>query len=441
MMVSQRATRLVAESPAIAIAHFRAQADPYHPERNPDGCINLGTAENRLVWDLLEPRLTVPRPVRAEDTHYAPLHGSAALRTTIAAFLARCWRTAVDPENLVVVSGVTSALDVVASALCDPGDAIIVPTPYYSAFDVDLVGRSGARLIRAPREGAGGFRLDAAVIDRALEGARRDGVIVRAVALTSPDNPVGHVYPARVLREVREVARRYDVDLIVDEIYANSVFGPEPFVAALDPAVCADADRTPAERTHVVWGFAKDFGLSGLKLGVLHTSHPAVRAAARALAYFTPVSTDTQLVARELLADEHWVDGFTAEHRRRLARSYDRAAQLLTEWGIPHVPASAGFSVWVDLGGWLEILTFAAEQALWREIWRLTRVNILPGGVFGCPDPGWFRICHTTDPAVVREGITRLGRQLGSIGTTSFPRPGARSTYRARRMSSGSTHA
>lgn len=440
-MVSQRAARLAAESPAIATAHFRAQADPYHPERNPDGCINLGTAENRLVWDLLEPRLTAPRPVRAEDVHYAPLHGTAALRTTIAAFLARCWGTAVDPENLVVVSGVTGALDVIASALCDPGDAIIVPAPYYSAFDVDLVGRSGARLIRAPRDGAGGFELDAAVIDRVLEGARRDGVIVRAVALTSPDNPVGHVYPARTLREVGEVARRHDVDLIVDEIYANSVFGPEPFVGVLDPAVCADTDGTRAERTHVVWGFAKDFGLSGLKIGVLHTGHPEVRAAARALAYFAPVSTDTQLLARELLADEDWVEEFTAEHRRRLGRSYDRAAGLLTEWGIPHVPASAGFSVWTDLSGWLDSLTLAAEHALWRDIWEATRVNILPGAVFGCPGPGWFRICHTTDPAVVSDGITRLGRHLSSIDRTSLPRPGARSADGARHMRIGSTHA
>lgn len=420
-MVSQHAARLAAHSPAIATAHFQAQADPYHPERNPGGYLNLGTAESRLAWDLLEPRLAAARPVRAQDTHYAPLHGSAELRETIAAFLARCWRTAVDPENLVVVSGVTSALDVIASALCDPGDALVVPAPYYSAFEVNLVGRSGARLIPAPRESAGGFQLDTAVIDRALEDARRDGVIVRAVVLASPDNPVGHVYPARTLREVREVAQRYDVDLIVDEIYAHSVFGPEPFVAALDPTVRADA-----ERTHVVWGFAKDFGLSGFKLGVLHTSHPEVRGAARALAYFAPVSTDTQLVLRELLADEAWVDGFLAEHRRRLGRSYDQAARLLTEWGIPYVPASGGFSVWVDLGGWLKTLTFAAEQALWRDVWEATRVSILPGGVFACADPGWFRLCHTTDPVLVREAITRLGRHLRSI---SFPRRGAGTTH------------
>lgn len=96
--------------------------------------------------------------------------------------------------------------------------------------------------------------------------------------------------------------------------------------------------------------------------------------------------------------------------RRRLPSHHHRALS-----GILQVPASAGFSVWADLSSWLAVPTFAAEQALWRAIWKLTRVNILPGAAFGCPQPGWFRLCHATDRAVVREGITRIGRQLASL--------------------------
>lgn len=87
-----------------------------------------------------------------------------------------------------------------------------------------------------------------------------------------------------------------------------------------------------------------------------------------------------------------------------------RAARLAAE-----APAGAGFSVWADLGGWLAAAAFTDEQALWRYLWEATRVNILPGGTFGCPGPGWFRLCHATDPALVREGITRLGRQLAAL--------------------------
>ena len=179
-----------------------------------------------------------------------------------------------------------------------------------------------------------------------------------------------------------------------------------------------------ADRTHVVWGFAKDFGLSGLKVGVLHTSHPEIRSAARALAYFAPVSTDTQLVLREMLASHGWVANYLPEHRRRLGDSYHRAGELLAEQGIPHVPAGAGFSVWADLRDRLAAGSFTAEQALWWHIWEAARVNILPGGAFGCPEPGWFRICHTVDPVVVRAGITRLGECLSAVGPVGGLRAG-----------------
>jgi 1-aminocyclopropane-1-carboxylate synthase 1/2/6 len=84
-MVSRAAARLAADPPAIATAHFLAEADPYHPSANPDGYINLGTAESRLMWDLLEPVLIAPRSIHPSDIRYGPLYGTETLRTAIAA--------------------------------------------------------------------------------------------------------------------------------------------------------------------------------------------------------------------------------------------------------------------------------------------------------------------------------------------------------------------
>jgi hypothetical protein len=90
-------------------------------------------------------------------------------------------------------------------------------------------------------------------------------------------------------------------------------------------------------------------------------------------------------------------DGFIAENRRRLRMSHVSASRRLAEQGIPHIAVGAGFSLWIDLGGWLPTRTFPAEEALWRRILRDARVNILPGKAFGCAEPGWFRLCHATD--------------------------------------------
>lgn len=408
MSVSRQASRLVGAAPAIAAAHFRAEADPYDPLTNLSGYFNLGTAENRMVWDLVEPWLAGPRSVRAADTRYAPLHGSSGLRTAIAGLLSGGSRVTLDPDDLIVVSGATAALDMVATALCDPGDAIVVPAPYYGAFDTDLCGRSGARLIGAPLDPADGFRLRGETIERALSSARRAGANVRAIAMTSPYNPVGHVYDARTLAEVLAVAADHDVDVIVDEVYAHSVFGSTPFVSLLDPAVSGAA----SDRVHVIWGFAKDFGLPGLKVGVLHTRDRQIAAAARALAYFAPISTDTQALLTTMLDDLAWVQRFLAISRDRLAESYARAAATLDACGIDYLPAAAGFSIWVDLRAWIADATADAERDLWRMIFDTARVNILPGAAFASPEAGWFRLCHTTDPAIVREAIERTARLL-----------------------------
>jgi aspartate/methionine/tyrosine aminotransferase len=418
-MVSRAAVRLAADTPAIAAAHFRAEADPYHPATNPDGYVNLGTAENRLMWDLLAPQLSAPRNLAATDVHYGPLHGMAELRAAVAALLGQTWRTPVDGEDLVVVSGATAALDIAATVLCDPGEVIVVPAPYYSALDVDLVGRSGARLVPVPMATAGGFPLDPAELDRALGGLRRDNVLVRAVAVTSPSNPQGHLHASGALAELLRVAWAHDVDVIADEIYAHSVFGHGRFVSVRDPDVLARVPEIDSDRVHVVWGFAKDFALSGLKVGVLHTSGAQTRAAARALAYFCPTSTDTQAVLRDLLADTAWVAHFLAQGKIRLAASYRNATALLNRHGIGYVPAAAGFSVWVDLRDHLAEGSFAAEHALWHRIFGTAKLNILPGRFFSSPQPGWFRLCHAVDPAVVRDGIGRLGAVLAHSRRTA----------------------
>lgn len=399
-MTSRAAARLAAGAPVIATAHFEAEADPFHPVDNPSGHVNLGTAENRLLEDVLQPLLTARRlPV---DTRYGLPHGAAELRAAVARLLGGTWRTPVDPDDLVITAGATAALDIAATVTCDPGDVIVVPAPYYSAFAGDLTDRSGARLVPAPMSPDTGFALDVDVIDRTVRDLRRQGSTVRAVALSSPTNPHGAVHPAAVLRDLLSVAAEHDLDVISDEIHAHCVFGPEPFVGLLDPDVLGPH----ADRVHVVWGFAKDFGLSGLKVGLLRPARPT-RDAARALAYFATVSTDTQALLCDLLSDQGRVAALLAENGRRLGESHAHASALLTAHGIRHVPASAGLSLWLDLRDRLDEPTFAAEDRLWRRT-RAARVNVLPGSAFGAPGPGWFRLCHAVPADLVTTGIDRL---------------------------------
>jgi aspartate/methionine/tyrosine aminotransferase len=409
MTLSARAQRLLSEPSPLVVAHFEAVADPYHPVRNPTGYVNLGTAQNHLLWDLLEPVLCAPRPMVASDVHYHPLYGTASLREAVARFLGRVHDTAIDPEDLVVVSGVSAALDILAYALCDPGDGIAVPVPYYNGLDADYTGRSACRVVPVRSSSADGFALHVDSLEAAVRSA---GVRVRAVTLVSPNNPLGTVYSAETLAEVARFAAHHGLALITDEIYTCSVFGDTAFSSALT----LPGDILPPEQVHTAWGFGKDFALSGLRVGVLHTRHPGVRAAARELAYLATVSTDTQALLCRLLNDPEWTDGLLAENRKRLAESYQMTSELLRGKGITHIDAEAGLFVWMDLRQWLAEATAEAEHALWQTIFRQGRVSISPGTVFHCEEPGWFRLCHAVGETDLREGITRIGKTLRSAG-------------------------
>lgn len=403
--LSARARRLVGSPSKLVLAHVEASSDPYDAQRNPGGYVNLGTAENHLVFDLLEPRLAAARQVDAMDTHYGPLHGTAEMRDTTARLLTSVAGVTVDPEHLALLSGASAGLDALAYALCDEGEAVVVPSPYYGGFDVDFTARARVQLIPAPLDPASGFALDPTVIRRAVEDARTGGTVVRAVALISPHNPTGRVHSAAAIAECVHLTRELGVHLIVDEIYAMSLFGGHSDVQF---ASALRHDRPEEDHVHVMWGYAKDFALSGFKVGVVHSRHPDVLSAVIAQAYLSPVSTDVQRTLVGMLADQAWVADFVAENQRRLAASHAHAVTELERIGITTVGAQAGVFAWLDLSRFLTEPTRDAEAALWRRLFDEGRVNLAPGLAFHCAEPGWFRMTHSVPPGLVTEAVDRM---------------------------------
>lgn len=402
--VSRRAARLSAAPSPLVVAHFACAADPFDAQSNPGGYVNLGTAENFLLWDVVGPRLATYAP-REKDVHYDTLHGTAALREGLARLMTSTSGVPVEAGRLAVVSGASAALDILATALCEAGEAMVVPAPYYPGFRVDVAGRADVRLVPAPLSSADGFALSPKAVEAALARARAEGVRVKAVLLTSPVNPLGRTHAPEVLAAIVDLARREDLDLVVDEVYAGSVFGSRPFLSAL-----ALRDRWPG-RVHVVYSLAKDLGLSGLKVGILHTDDDEVLAAAHELASLAPVSTGTQAMLAHALADAAWVGTLAAENRKRLAKAYRDLMMWLGQSEIANIPADAGVFVWLDLRRSLSAPTWEAERALAARI-LAAKVNLSPGEAFGCPEPGFFRLCYAQRPEVVREGVARLARAL-----------------------------
>ena len=372
-------------------------SDPFDPDTNPGGYVNLGTAENRIVFDLVAPLLSRAQEICETDTHYNELHGATFFREAIARFLSSRAGRPIDAENLAVASGASAVLENLAFVLCDPGEAILMPAPYYSGFDHDLALRSEAVLRHVPLRGPD-FRLTAEDIARVYEQAVSEGIRVKAILLNSPQNPLGHVYGRGLIEDVLAFAEQEGLHVVLDEIYAESLMPGISHFSALGLV---------SDLVHVVYGFAKDFGLSGYKVGVLHSESREVMRAVQDSTYFYSVSMQTQRTLANLLADRE-LDHFLEASRQRLAAACREAAMKLTASGIPFLSVSGGIVMWLDLRAFLSRASFEAERDLFEDLFEHARLNISPGQVFHCSEPGWFRLCFTVPRLHLREGLRRL---------------------------------
>lgn len=408
--LSRRGQRLI-DSPPLApyiVEHFARAPGGWDAVERPDGYVALCIAENKRQAEALVRLLArYGDDVPARVLGYDAMIGNLELRQNLAAFMSRSFlgRT-VSAEELAVVAGAGSVLELLFHAIADPGDGVLVPTPSYAGFWSDLETRDALSIIPVHCRPEDDFALTPARLDAAIDAQSRP---VRALLYTNPDNPLGRVASRETLLEILEWAERRGIHLVFDEVYALSVFGSRAFVsgASLRPSL--------GEHIHVVWAFSKDFGASGLRCGVLVSQSAAVLAAVDQLAYWSACSGHTQYLLSRFVADAEAVDGYIAEMRRDLAQTYAAVVTALDAAAIPHVPAEAAFFVVCDLRGYLDEPTRAAERRLWQRLLDEGNVNLTPGEACRIAEPGFFRLCYAGVPLpAVRIAIARIAQVLGA---------------------------
>jgi aspartate/methionine/tyrosine aminotransferase len=388
-------------------AHFERSDDTWDAATNPDGYIGMCIAENKLVWDLLEPKLTAARQVPRTALEYDTMIGSDRFRRQLAEFLGRTlYRREVSAEHVAVLNGAGSVLELLFYAIADPGDGVLVPTPSYTGFWADLETRNELTIVPVHTSSADGFRLSTKQLEAVYSSTRRP---IRALLFTSPSNPLGLVYSIAELQEVWAWAEAKGIHVVFDELFALSVFGPNTFASA------ASLRPSLGQRTHMVWAASKDLAASGLRCGVLVTENEDVMVAVDGLAYWASVSGDTQHLIGEMVSDADWIDGFVAENRRRLGHAYSNITASLDDAGIRYLAAEAGFFFLIDVRAFLESVTWEAEDALWRRLLEEANVNLSPGSACRIGEPGFMRVVFPcVAPEAAATGVARMARVLGA---------------------------
>ena len=231
--------------------------------------------------------------------------------------------------------------------------------------------------------------------------------------ITNPNNPLGVIYEGDIIRNAIQWARKRKLHTIMDEIYALSGHMRNGLNFQ---SVVRILENNLGDDVHMVWSLSKDFGSSGLRLGMVYSQNELFLRGLANFNIFSGVSNPMQMLISELLTDDQFVDLYLDESRHRLRQSYQICVQKLEEMVLPFVHAEAAMFVYVDFSSLLPVKTMEWEAKLSQLFVEHARLILTPGESMRERMPGMFRICYAwVEPEVLRVGMERLSRIVAKI--------------------------
>ncbi|KAK1559098.1 hypothetical protein Q3G72_010705 [Acer saccharum] len=394
--------------------------NPFHRTQNPEGVIQMGLAENQLCFDIIKewisknPSASICTAEGVDEfkdiANFQDYHGLPEFRKAVAKFMskARGGRVTFDPQRVVMAGGATGANELITFCIADPGDAFLVPSPYYPAFDRDLGWRTGVKIVPVNCYSSNNFQITREALEEAYKKAREANINVKGLIITNPSNPLGTTLHRDTLESLVSFVNENNIHLVVDEIYAATVFNSPKFVSITEVIENMDSNIN-RDNVHVIYSLSKDMGLPGFRVGIVYSYNDTVVECGRKMSSFGLISSQTQYLLASMLNDDEFVDNFLAESSKRLAKRYQTFTKGLEKVGIKCLKSNAGLFFWMNLGHLLKEQTLEGEMMLWRMIINDVKLNVSPGSSFQCTEPGWFRVCFANmDDETVQVALNRI---------------------------------
>jgi aspartate aminotransferase len=332
---------------------------------------------------------------------YSPAPGLPELREAIAVKTMRDSGYEVAASQVIVTAGGKHAVYEAFAALLDPGDEVLLPTPYWTTYP-EAIALAGGTPVPVMTDESSGYLTS--VED--LEAHRTDRT--KVLQFVSPSNPTGAVYPPELVAEIGRWAADAGLWVITDEIYEHLVYGNARFSSI--PVAAPEI----ADRCLVLNGVAKTYAMTGWRVGWLIGPPDVAKAVADLQSHMTSnVANVSQAAALAAVSGD-----LTAVARMREA--FDRRRRQMTAMlnEIPGVicPLPDGaFYCYPSVKGVLGREIAGRRPATTAELAELileeADVAVVPGEAFGTP--GYFRLSCALGDSQLEEGITRLGKLLG----------------------------
>jgi aspartate aminotransferase len=331
---------------------------------------------------------------------YTPAAGLPELREAVAAKTARDSGFGVEPAQVLITNGGKQAVFQTFATLLDPGDEVLMPTPYWTTYPESIALAGGVPVPVMTDERTGYL-----VSVEQLEAARTERT--KILLFVSPSNPTGAVYPPELVAEIGRWAAEHGLWVVTDEIYEHLVYGDARFVSM--PVVAPEI----TDRCVVLNGVAKTYAMTGWRVGWMIGPADVIKAAANLQSHATSnVCNVAQAAALTAVSGD-----LTAVATMRAA--FDRRRQLMTAMlnEVPGVlcPLPEGaFYCYPSVKGILGRELAGRRPATSSELAELlldeADVAVVPGEAFGTN--GYFRLSCALGDADLEEGVGRLAKLL-----------------------------
>ncbi|TDD71892.1 pyridoxal phosphate-dependent aminotransferase [Jiangella aurantiaca] len=332
---------------------------------------------------------------------YTPAGGLPELKEAVAAKTARDSGYQVEPSQVLITNGGKQAVYETFAALLDPGDEVLMPTPYWTTYP-ESIALAGGVPVEVLADETTGYRVRV----EQLEAARTSRT--KVLLFVSPSNPTGAVYSPEAVREIGRWAHEHGLWVVTDEIYEHLVYGEARF-----SSIVVEVPEL-APTCVVVNGVAKTYAMTGWRVGWMIGPKDVIKAAGNLQSHATSnVSNVAQraalaAVSGDLSAVEHMRAAF--DRRRRTIVS------MLNEIDGVYCPEPEGAfyaypSVKDVLGRTIAGRTPKTSAELAELILEEAEVAVVPGEAFG--PSGYLRLSYALGDDDLAEGVGRIQRLLG----------------------------
>lgn len=354
------------------------------------------TMKDVISLGIGEPDFVTPKPIldagihslQSGETHYTSNSGKLELRQAISQAVTGRYGVKYDPvDEIVITVGVSEAMYLTMTALLDPGDEVIIPTPCFGAYQAEVI-LAGGVAVELPSRFENNFQLDPDEVRAAVTPR------TKMILIGYPCNPTGAVAEREVLMEVAKIAEEHDLLIVSDEIYDRLVYG---FQHICFPAL----GESIRSRTILLGGFSKSYAMTGWRVGYAAGPAEIIKGLLRVHQYtiMSAPTTAQDAALQAIQQGEPYVEQMVAE--------YDRRRKLIVN-GMNDL----GLTTFEPRGAFYAFPKVAAsgmdDETFADKLLQEEHVAVVPGNAFGPGGEGFVRCCYATSYEKIEEALRRM---------------------------------